>query len=72
MLPFEVATICLSTCVPIKKRHKRLYQPRNEEKICSLDIQYERAPGEPKGGHAFLNFKFYKIIHKYALKTSKN
>ena len=32
MLPFEVATICLSTCVPIKKRHKRLYQPRNEEK----------------------------------------
>ena len=38
MLPFEVDTICLSTCVPIKKRHKRLYQPRNEEKICSLDI----------------------------------
>ena len=38
MLPFEVATICLSTyCVPTKKRHKRLYQPRNEEKICALN-----------------------------------
>ena len=37
MLPFEVATICLSTCVPTKKRHKRLYQLRNEEKICALD-----------------------------------
>ena len=37
MLPFEVATICLSTCVPIKKRHKQLYQLRNEEKICALD-----------------------------------
>ena len=37
MLPFEVATICLSTYVPTKKRHKQLYQPRNEEKICVLD-----------------------------------
>ena len=37
MLPFEVATICFSTYVPIKKRHKRLYQLRNEEKICALD-----------------------------------
>ena len=32
---------------------------------------HERAPGEPKGELAFLNFKFYKIIHKYALKPSK-
>ena len=37
MLSFEVTKICLSTCVPIKKRHKRLYQLRNEEKICALD-----------------------------------
>ena len=36
MLPFEVATICLSTCVPTKKSDKQLYQPRNE-KICALD-----------------------------------
>ena len=24
MLPFEIATICLSTYVPTKKRHKQL------------------------------------------------
>ena len=43
MLPFEVATICLSTYVPTKifflhfSADKQLYQPRNEEKICALD-----------------------------------
>ena len=37
MLPFVVARICLSTCVPIKKRHKRLYQPKIKAKICALD-----------------------------------
>ena len=37
MLPFEFATICLSTCIPKKKRHKQLFQPRNKAKICALN-----------------------------------
>ena len=55
MLPFEVATICLSTCVPIKKRHKRLYQPRNEEKICALDT-YMNVRQENQKGTRFFKF----------------
>ena len=40
MLPFVDAAICLSTCVPIKKRHKQLYQPRNKAKICAIFLFY--------------------------------
>ena len=50
MLPFEVATICLSTCVRIKQRHKQLYQPRNEAKICALDTNVRQ--GDQKGNSA--------------------